>query len=183
MTPERLPVVTAPESNEPEITGASPSETTGRHVPKVPMDQGNGNWDPSGHFPNHPALSDTAVSEGKERCLPVHLQNSNSPHSPGDTESDAPYVVRFALGEGLRVAIDEGDDDGIFPSQTDICPRVSPITAWLGTRRRSGRLCRTSLRSMHSAINSRMRLRGQSLIVAQPNGGAPERSGIAAASE
>ena len=44
-TPERLPVATLPESNAPETTGASTSETTG-HASKVPMDQGNGNWDP-----------------------------------------------------------------------------------------------------------------------------------------
>jgi hypothetical protein len=44
-TPDRPPVVTLPEANAPETTGASTSETTG-HAPKVPMDQGNGNWDP-----------------------------------------------------------------------------------------------------------------------------------------
>jgi hypothetical protein len=44
-TPDRPPVVTLREANAPETTGASTSETTG-HAPKVPMDQGNGNWDP-----------------------------------------------------------------------------------------------------------------------------------------
>ncbi len=43
--PERPPVATLREANAPETTGASTSETTG-HAPKVPMDQGNGNWDP-----------------------------------------------------------------------------------------------------------------------------------------
>jgi hypothetical protein len=44
-TPDRPPVVTLPEANAPETSGAPVSETTG-HAPKAPLDQGNGNWDP-----------------------------------------------------------------------------------------------------------------------------------------
>jgi len=43
--PDRPPVTTLREANAPETTGTSRSETTG-HAPKVPLDQGNGNWDP-----------------------------------------------------------------------------------------------------------------------------------------
>jgi len=43
-TPDKPPLVILPEANAPETSGAA-SETSVQ-VPKVPLDQGNGNWDP-----------------------------------------------------------------------------------------------------------------------------------------
>jgi len=44
-TPDRPPVVILPEANAPETSGAAASEMSVQ-APKVPLDQGNGNWDP-----------------------------------------------------------------------------------------------------------------------------------------
>ena len=44
-TPDNSPVVVLPAAKAPETGGAEASETTG-HAAKVPLDQGNGNWDP-----------------------------------------------------------------------------------------------------------------------------------------
>ena len=44
-TPDNSPVVVLPEAKAPETGGAAASETTG-YAAKVPLDQGNGNWDP-----------------------------------------------------------------------------------------------------------------------------------------
>jgi hypothetical protein len=44
-TADRPPVATLPEAHAPETTRAPISETNGQ-APKVPLDPGNGNWDP-----------------------------------------------------------------------------------------------------------------------------------------